>query len=66
MSIYWINIKSQDDDERDFDSFCEAESLEEAVDYFYNYLKFVHFNKEEIVSNIKKENNNVKEKESSD
>ena len=38
MSIYWINIKSQKRNEKDFDSFCEAENLEEAGKNFYDYL----------------------------
>jgi hypothetical protein len=59
MSIYWINIKSQKRNEKDFDSFCEAENLEEAVEYFYSYLKFVHFSKHEIVNKIKKEKKNA-------
>lgn len=65
MAIYWITIGSKDKSEGDFSSFCEASSMEEAVDYFYNYLKFVHFDKEEIEHNIKKEIRNGK-KESKD
>jgi len=63
MSLYWITLKSKNKNENDFSSFCEAEDMEEAVEYFYNYLKFVHFSKDEIKKNLKKETKNGKQKE---
>jgi|TARA_R100001530_G_C4276813_1_gene144546 hypothetical protein len=59
MPIYWITIKSESKHEKSFDSFCEAQNLVEAIEYFYSYLKFAHFSKRKISSKIKKEKKDV-------
>ena len=59
LPMYWITIKSESKHEKSFDSFCDAQNLEEAIEYFYSYLKFAHFSRNKISNKIKKEKKNV-------